>query len=359
MAIRVLIVDDSPFARQTLKKMINSHPGMEVVGIARNGEEAISKVYELSPDVVTLDLEMPKMDGFTVIRILMKSHPLPIIVVSSRSSSSDVFKALELGAVDFVAKPTSRASEALYSIGKEMVEKILIASRVDIKRKLKEHADLEAKVKEGEALIPRVKEVRVVEEGIAPSRVVVIGASTGGPTAIFKILSALKPGLDVAIFVAQHMPEGFTQAFAERLDKYSPYRVSEGTKNESVIKERVYVAPGGYHMVLDKDAIGRPYIKLLKRSEKDKYVPSIDELFKSAAQVYGSRTIGVILTGMGSDGVEGLRAIKEAGGVTVAESEETSVLFGMPKEAIEKKVAQYVLPLPRIPVLINRLLLKE
>lgn len=356
MAIKVLIVDDSPFARQTLKKVINRCPDMEVIGIARNGEEAISKVYALSPDVMTLDLEMPKMDGFTVIRILMKSHPIPIVVVSSKSASTDVFKALELGAVDFVAKPTSRASESFYAIDKEIVEKIRAVSGINMKRKLREHLDLEIKIKEGEVLTPRVKEVKMVEEEAIPSKLVVIGASTGGPTAIFKILSALKPGFDISILIAQHMPAGFTQAFAERLDKYSPYRVVEGSRKEVIVKKKVYVAPGGSHMIVDRDAIGRPYIKLVKRDEKDKYVPSIDKLFKSSVEIYGSRVIGVVLTGMGSDGVEGLRAIKKAGGITVAESEETSVLFGMPKEAIEKRVTQYVLPLPRIPILLNRLL---
>lgn len=344
---RVFIADDSAFIRQSLKRIL-SKKGIEIFGTARDGEETVSKVLQLNPDVLLLDLEMPKLDGFSVIRILMKIFPLPIIVFSSKSSAENIFRAMELGAVDFIPKPIARASEKIYEAEEEIVRRIQWASLTNIKKKLMNHTFIDLKAKEGLVLIPKVKPIYPPEEYRPPSKIVMVGASTGGPTEITQLLSQLSAGLDIAILVAQHMPYGFTKPFAERLNKYSSFNVKEGESRELIKRGNVYITPGGYHMEVFM-VENRYRLRLLRRGDDDKYVPSIDVLFKSGAKTFGNRAMGILLTGMGNDGIEGMRAIREMGGVTIAESEETSILYGMPKGAYEKNVAQMILPLYEIP----------
>jgi len=347
---RVIIADDSAFIRQALKKMLSKH-GIEILGTAGDGEEAVSKVLRLNPDVLLLDLEMPKLDGFSVIRILMKIFPLPIIVFSSKSAAENVFKAMELGAVDFIPKPVAKASHRIFETEEEIVRKIQWASLTDIKKKLVNHTHIDIKGEEGFVLLPKVKKIYPSEGYKVPSRIVMIGASTGGPTEITQLLSRLPSELDIAILIAQHMPYGFTKPFAERLNKYSSLNVKEGESRELIKRGNVYITPGGYHM--EVFSIENRYrLRLLRKEPDDKYVPSIDILFKSGAKVFGERAMGILLTGMGNDGIEGMKAIREMGGVTIAESEETSILYGMPKGALEKNVAQMVLPLYEIPSVI-------
>ncbi len=336
---RVLIADDSAFIRQALKKMLSKH-GIEIVGTASNGEEAVSKVLQLNPDLLLLDLEMPNLDGFGVIRILMKIYPLPILVFSSKTGTENIFKAMELGAIDFIPKPSAKASYKIYEVEEDIIKKIHWALLTDIRKKFRDHIPLETKAKEP-FIIPS-------EEYKPPSRIVMIGASTGGPTEITRLFSQLPSELDIAIFVAQHMPYGFTKPFAERLNKYTSFNVKEGESRELIKKGNVYICPGGYHMEIFT-VENRFRLRLLRKSDEDKYAPSIDVLFKSGAKVFGERAMGILLTGMGNDGIEGMKAIKDIGGITIAESEETSILYGMPKEALEKNVAQIVLPLYQIP----------
>jgi two-component system chemotaxis response regulator CheB len=348
---RVFIADDSAFVRQALKKMLSKH-GIEVLGTAGDGEEVLTKVLRLNPDVLLLDLEMPKLDGFSVIRILMKTSPLPIIVFSSKSSAENVFRALELGAVDFIPKPVSKASNKIFEAEEEIIKKIQWASLSDIRKKFLNHSYSELKKSaELEILPPKAKPTFSSEEYRPPSKIVMIGASTGGPTEITQLLSQLPYELDIAILIAQHMPPGFTKPFAERLNKYSSLNVKEAESRELVKRGNAYITPGGYHMEIFT-VENRYRLRLLRKEPEDKYAPSIDILFKSGAKVFGKRTMGILLSGMGNDGIEGMKVIREMGGVTIAESEETSILYGMPKGALEKNVVQMVLPLYEIPSII-------
>jgi two-component system chemotaxis response regulator CheB len=339
--IRVLVVDDSAYNRQAIVEMLESDGGIDVVGRAANGEEGLKEALSLKPDVITLDLEMPKMDGFTFLRILMSRQPTPVIVISSYSRKQNVFKALELGALDFIAKPTRYLSPELHKICDELVEKVVMV------RHLRE-SNLKVRVVERQA-VPQEAEAAATgaAAGIPDMALVVVGASTGGPPALQTFLQMLPRQLPVAYMMAQHMPENFTRAFSDRLNRYTGLEVSEAQGGEAVEPGRVFVAPGGKNLKVVRQG-------LVLRTEVDevgpgaKYVPSIDALFRSAAEVMESKAMGVLMTGMGSDGREGILAIKQAGGKTVAESEETAVIFGMPKEAIDSGGVDTVLRLDEI-----------
>jgi two-component system chemotaxis response regulator CheB len=339
--IQVLIVDDSAFYRQTLSTMLSSVSQVEIVGTARDGADAIMMVTKHRPDVITLDLEMPKVDGFVFLRWLMKNSPVPVVVVSSQSDQANVFKALELGAVDFITKPTQQASWQILEIREELISKIMTVSSVPIER-LISRASLSKESAERPAY-PIRKEVKKIE-GI---QLVAIGASTGGPTAVQAIVTHLPEDFPVPVTVSQHMPPGFTHYFAERLDKLSHMTVREAHHGDKLGQGQVYICPGGYHMTFLK---GKEDIRiqLNPKQEIDRYVPSVDQMFLSASDAYSGRVLGVILTGMGNDGRIGIRKIKEEGGQTIAESEETAVVFGMPKEAISEGVVDKVLPISQI-----------
>jgi two-component system, chemotaxis family, protein-glutamate methylesterase/glutaminase len=354
--IKVLVVDDSAFFRQTFSDMLKTSSGIKVVGTAADGTEAIRFLSAEEVDVITLDLEMSRMDGFTFLRWLMTNHPLPVVVVSSRSESNNVFKALELGAVDFLPKPTKRASLEVMKIQQELLEKVELAATIP-------HTKIRPRLSEEIRLIKKTRTRMPAEEKPSPLtsrpetgesevtepvKIVTIGASTGGPPAIQTIVSQLPQDLSVAVAIAQHMPGGFTEYFAKRLDHLSQLKVKEASHEEAVEPGKVYIAPGGYHVTFEREK-GVVRFSIKPRSEGDKYSPSVDILMKSAAEIYGRRTLGIILTGMGRDGKQGMRCIKENGGSTLAESEETAVVFGMPREAIEEGVVDKVLTLQNIP----------
>lgn len=346
MPIRVLVVDDSAYNRQAIQRMLESHPEIRVVGTARDGEEAMAQTLRLRPDLITLDLEMPRMDGFTFLRWVMATRPMPVLVVSARSDDRSILRALELGAVDFVAKPTAGASARLLTIQEDLVEKISSVAGLEI-RKLQ--ASL--RLSESAALHPPRE---VTEAGMHTSRtrmkhlaVVAIGASTGGPPAIQAILQHLPASYPSAVLVTQHMPSGFTRHFAERLNKGARVEVCEAAEGDLIQAGRVLITPGGFHLGLKRQG-KEVRTTLIPREGRDRYVPSADVMLRSAATTYGSRTLGVLLTGMGNDGTEGLRAVKAAGGETWAESEESAVIFGMPAEAIRAGVVDRVLPLSKI-----------
>jgi two-component system chemotaxis response regulator CheB len=338
-AIRVLVIDDSAFSRRTITRMLETSPLVKVVGAARDGEEALRKSLDLEPDMITLDLEMPRMDGFTFLRLLMAKHPIPVMVISGRDGEGDVFKALDLGAVDFVAKPTARATPDLQNIQAELIRKVHAIRELRIE-----------KVKERIVSTPPVL-VRSPEPWARVAKaasVVVIGSSTGGPAALMQTLGAFTETPPCAFLIAQHMPAGFTRGFAERLDRLTRFKVKQAEGGEELVHGSVFLAPGGFHLELESRN-GRIRTRITECEAGDKYTPSVDRLFRSAAKHYGADLLSVVLTGMGDDGKKGVQAVKEAGGRVIAESEETAVIFGMPQQAIRAGVVDEVLPLHEVP----------
>lgn len=337
--IKALVVDDSAYNRQAITQMLASDAGIDVVGSAIDGVDAIAKTLRLLPDVITLDLEMPNMDGFTFLRWLMNERPTPVIVLSSRSDSRSVFRALELGAVDFLAKPEARVSKSIESVRDELVSKVQAVLNLEME-KVKSAIGLLTVVKT--APPPRKEDDATFDK--SPIEVVAVASSTGGPPAIQAILSGLPAGFGAGIVISQHMPAGFTRSFAERLNKLSPLMVSEAAGGDRIRPGSVLIAPGGYHLIVKRDR-SRLVADLVPRSPSDKYVPSADQMMSSVAEACGAATLGVVLTGMGKDGAEGAVAIKKKKGQCLAESEESAVIFGMPQEAIRTGAVDKVLPL--------------
>lgn len=339
--IRVLVVDDSAYNRRTIIKMLEDVPGIEVVGYACDGEEGLRKVFDLHPDLITLDLEMPRMDGFTFLRIVMSGRPTPILVISARADDGNVFRALDFGAVDFVAKPSARISPELFNIREDLVRKVLAGGRTDMRKVLQRKSHLETVV----PLTP-VESRRATQplNSKQTMSLVVIGASTGGPPALQTIFSAIREPLPVAFAVVQHMPPGFTKAFAERLNKLSALTITEATDGDVVLPNVAFIAPGGKNLVFERRG-NEVRIRVVDPAAGQRYVPSVNALFTSAAEIFASRTIGVVLTGMGNDGHLGVIAINKVGGSVIAEAEESSVVFGMPKEAIATGCVDTVVPI--------------
>ena len=333
--IRVLVIDDSAFSRQAITRMLDASPLVEVVGVARDGEEALRKTFELQPDLITVDLEMPRMDGFTFLRVVMSKRPTPVIVVSGRTGEDDVFRALELGAFDFVGKPSPRATPEINNIGQELVRKV--------------HSIRDLRIEKVQTRIGAVPAAIREESGVSPSmpRVVAIGSSTGGPAALMQIFSAFADAPQCSFVVAQHMPAGFTRGFAERLDRLTRLRAIESEGGEILSPGTVLIAPGGKHLEFENTG-GDVVTKLVAAEDRDKYKPSVDRLFESAAKHLGADLLAVVLTGMGDDGRSGVRSVNLAGGSVIAESESTAVIFGMPQQAIRTGLVDQVLPLGEI-----------
>jgi two-component system chemotaxis response regulator CheB len=337
--IRVLVVDDSAFNRRSISDSLNTSPEVAVVGKAANGEEALRLAASLEPDVITLDLEMPKMDGFTFLRILMSRSPLPVIVVSSYSQKENVFRALEMGALDFIAKPERARDDSLESMGRELLNKVLMVRRMRARPSIPVPSLPDS--------APR-KPARRVDTTEAPRRIVAIASSTGGPSALLRLFARVPADCRNAILVAQHMPDKFTRTFAERLDRRSAIRVGEAADNDRVGRQMAFLCPGRRCMKLEGNVAEGLRIRVVSAADDDRYVPSADRLFESVAQVMGPLSVGIILTGMGDDGVAGARKIIEAGGSVIAESEETAVVYGMPRSAVRAGVVSEVLGLDRI-----------
>jgi two-component system chemotaxis response regulator CheB len=335
--IRVLVVDDFPPNREALTRILESSPFITVVGSASDGEEAIERTVKLRPDLITLDLEMPRMDGFTFLRWLMRAMPIPAIVVSSRADDRSVVQALEFGAVDFLPKPLGAAAD-LDDLGRVLIDKVKTFSGVEMVKVTRSVMLLEKAVAE------KPEAASAQASGISTVDLVAIGASTGGPPAIQAILTRLPGEFPAAIAVSQHMPPKFTRYFAERLDRLCRLEVKEAEDGEPLTPGKALICPGGCHFTFGRMPGGVMAV-VRDASPADRYVPSVDAMMKSAAAQYGRRTLGVVLTGMGSDGRDGLGMIRGMGGVTFAESKETAVIYGMPKEAAEAGVVDKVLPL--------------
>lgn len=341
--IRVMVVDDSAYNRRILTDMLEHSREIEVVAKARNGEDALKKLYEFNPDVITLDLEMPGMDGFTFLRLVTQSRPLPVIIVSSRSEDRAIFRALELGATDFIAKPSARISSDIQRIAQELRFKVENIRKVELQNLMQ----FERGLKPQQPPRAAMDEARAQE---SPS-CVVVGSSTGGPAALHYLLSELPPNFNVPIAIAQHMPPGFTKPFAERLSKRLGREVIEAMDDRPLSPGEIILAPGGKHLFMEHGTRGVK-LSVVDPGGADRFIPSVDRLFESAAEVFEERVDAVILTGMGNDGLKGARAIRDAGGHVIAESEETAIVYGMPREVAEAGLADRVAALPEIPRLL-------
>ncbi len=338
-----MVIDDSAYNRVTLSRMLESHSQIKVVGTAVNGEDGIKQVMKLRPDVITLDLEMPIMDGFAFLRWLMANLPTAVIAVSSRSSDRSVFKALELGAIDFIAKPGGRVSPRLEEIQKDLIAKVL--QIVDLRMD-----NLKRRVQEDE---PAAADAATMPETCAKGiELIAIGCSTGGPPALQHVFQNLTL-LPVPIVVAQHMPPTFTRLFADRVNRLSPYDVKEASDGEMLKPGAIYIAPGGMQTEVRRLSDGLQ-VRVYPAGLNDLYAPSVDRLFTTASESCGNRMVAVIMTGMGDDGTESIQKVHERGGKTIAESAETAIIFGMPGEAIKTGAIDEVLPLPEIPAGIRR-----
>lgn len=343
--IRVVVIDDSAYNRRAISKMLEALPGIEVVGYAVDGEEGIRTILDLKPDLVTLDIEMPRMDGFTLLRIIMSRCPTPVIVVSSLGGDDRVFKAMELGALDFIVKPTFGISDELLKIRESLHEKVSSVLKLNM-----------AGIKMREALIAEGRPARNKRKAsLSPFRgkssgisVVAIGASTGGPPALQSILSAFNEQPPFAVVISQHMPSGFTRTFADRLNRLSVFDIKEAETGDLLKPGKVLIAPGGHSMIF-QEMSGDVAAKIVDPQPGENYLPSVDRMFASCSDIFGARLLGVVLTGMGNDGSKGVRAIKAAGGQVLAESEESAVIFGMPREAIAAGVVDRVVPLDKMP----------
>ncbi|MFI5088389.1 MAG: chemotaxis response regulator protein-glutamate methylesterase [Terriglobales bacterium] len=335
--MRVLVVDDSALMRKLIPKILEQDSSIEVVGTAMDGNFALRKIEDLSPDVVTLDLEMPGMNGIDTLKQIMRHQRVPVIVVSSHSTAgaSITLKALALGAFDFVAKPRD-VSAHMPEIAAELIKKIQAAAQsAGVQNQF-----LPAEIY-GAELPPKLRP-------IAPTHIIAVGVSTGGPNALQYVFSHLPADFSGSILVVQHMPDGFTELFAKRLDETCPIRVKEAQSGDLLVAGRALICPGNRHMKVKKLPLGNVAV-LGDDGPVNGHRPSVDVLFHSIAEEFGPQAMAVLMTGMGEDGAAGLGSIRAAGGHTVAQSQETCVVFGMPKAAIERGYAMQVADLQELP----------
>jgi len=333
--IRVLVVDDSALMRKLIPQLLERDGSIEVAGTAMDGSFVSRKIEELRPDVITLDLEMPRMDGMETLREIMRTHRIPVIVVSAYSTqgASATFKALSVGAFDFVAKPRDAASSRMEEIGSELISKIKAAAQTKLPA-------LYTGVPAGTA---RPHKPLVKHRG-APNRIIAIGISTGGPNALQYLLSQLPGDFPAALAIVQHMPEGFTEMFARRLDECCALEVKEAQSGDLLLAGRALICPGNRHMRVRRMPMG-DMVVLSDEERVNGHRPSVDVLFRSLAQEYGSQGIAALMTGMGEDGADAMGAVRKAGGVTIAQNEDSCVVYGMPRAAVERGYASRVVSL--------------
>ncbi len=354
--IRILVVDDSAFMRKALTMMLESDPMMKVIGTARDGEEGVEKVRHLKPDLVTMDIEMPRMDGLAALRQIMASNPVPVMMVSSLTTDGAraTLDALDLGAVDFIPKALSYVSLDIVKIKDELLAKIkdivrrkaILMSRYHLRNSNRSAGGANAS-QPLPAPRPESGSARSLRKRDHHVDIVVIGSSTGGPPALQEIIPRLPRNFPVGILIAQHMPPTFTASLAERLDGLSQVSVREAKTGDPVEAGSVLIAPGGQHMTLRKYG-ARASVAISPEPAETLYHPCVDVTMNSVAAAYARSTLGVILTGMGNNGVEGLRTIKEKGGQVIAQNEQTCVVYGMPRAAVEAGVADIIVPIGEV-----------
>jgi len=334
--IRVLVVDDSAYVRKVVTQMLSRSPFIEVVGTAHNGREALELTEKLQPDVVTLDLIMPNMDGIAFLKEQMARRPLPVVVVSIASESGDLaLQALDAGAIDFIQKPTALATERIFEMSDELIEKVKTAASVPVSRLPAAPVAPPAPELPPPAPKPRVGAIEAV----------VIGLSTGGPQALKLLIPRLPADFPAAIAMVLHMPVGYTEMYAQRLDELSRLKVVEAREGDAMAPGKALLAPAGRHLTLRREADGSVVAHLDARPFDTPHRPSVDVLFKSAAEVYGPRLLGIVMTGMGMDGKEGAAWIKARGGIVFTEAEETCVVYGMPRAVKEAGLSDRSVPL--------------
>jgi two-component system chemotaxis response regulator CheB len=344
--VKVLIVDDSAFMRFSIAQHLSGHPEIKVIGSAHNGKEALRLIPELQPDVITLDVEMPQMDGLSTLRQIMAEFPRPVIMFSSltHEGTAETIQALMFGAVDFIAKPTNQMD--IRQAMKDMIGKIMWAAKAKVK-------PISARPSTWTRPVPLQANLR--EKQIHPYQkrtpVILIGASTGGPGALSEIVPALSSNLPSPVLIVQHMPAGFTRSLSERLNSISPLKVKEAEAGDSLMAGQVLIAPGGFHMTLDE----QERIALNQKAAVHGVRPSVDVTLTSLVQRFGKNVIAVILTGMGSDGAHGASLLHSDGGYVIAEEESTCVVWGMPRSVVEAGAADAVLPRPQIAGALERM----
>jgi len=334
--LRVLIVDDSAYVRKVVKQMLSRSPFIEVVGAARDGEEALELVEQLKPDVVTCDLIMPRMDGITFLRRQMAKNPVPVVIVSIASESGEqALEALDTGAVDFIQKPTALATEKIFEVSDELIEKVKAAASVQIGR---------LKVLESPAKAV-VLHPRNVTGRDAKIDIVVIGISTGGPQALRKLIPQFPADFPVPVAIVLHMPVGYTDLYARKLNEISQLQVTEAREGDPLKPGTVTIAQAGRHLLFRRNAENEVVMHLDARPFDTPHRPSVDVLFQSAAETYGGKVLGVVMTGMGNDGKQGAAWIKAQGGLIFTEGEESCVIYGMPQTVVEAGLSDQSAPL--------------
>lgn len=338
--IRVLVVDDSAYIRKVMKQMLERSPFIEVVGTAINGAEALEKVKELDPDVITLDLIMPVMNGVEFLKALMPASPKPVLIASIASENGRMtMDAIEAGALEYIQKPTALATEKMFEISNELIEKVKVLAQTRIQ-------------------IPESTKLLIPAKPLTSNSrfdIVVIGVSTGGPQALRQILPLIPADFPLPICIVQHMPEGYTALFSERLNEQSKIRVVEAQEGIVLKPGTAIIAKAGKHLTITPLPNGEKIVKLVAGTVASLHCPSVDFLFRSAAEVYGDKTLGIVLTGMGNDGTEGAAWIKAKGGMVLAEDESTCVVYGMPRSVVVANLADEVIPIDKIALRIVQL----
>lgn len=344
--IKVLIVDDSAVVRRTLFEIVNSDPALEVIGTASDPYVAAKKMLSEAPDVITLDVEMPKMDGLTFLKKIMSLHPIPVVIISSLTAEGTEtgLKALEYGAVEIITKPKMDTKTFIEESRIRLCDAIKAASLVRLKRRNIPAPSINVQPKHNaDVIIPRTTTQSMIK---TTEKIISVGASTGGTEALTSFLQSFPPDCP-GIVIVQHMPEQFTRSFANRLNEICDINVKEAENNDTVIRGRALIAPGNRHTLLKRSG-ARYYLEVKDGPLVNRHRPSVDVLFRSTARYAGKNAIGVIMTGMGSDGASGLLEMMEAGAFTIAQDEKSCVVFGMPNEAIKLNAVKAVLPLDKI-----------
>jgi two-component system chemotaxis response regulator CheB len=332
----VLVADDSALMRQTLKKILASSAEFELVGLARDGEDVVTKARALRPDVISMDVNMPKLDGISALQLILHEKICPVVMVSSltQRGTATTFECLELGAFDFVAKPDGTVSADMGSVADELLSKLKAAARQGVRS---------MRLRSIERRKPHQPPSGAMFDQVTRDRAVAIGISTGGPATLQEVLPLIPADVPASFFLVQHMPPAFIPAFAKRLDDNCPLKVLEAHSGMRVEPRNCYVASGGLHLCLHRKMTGEVVIRT-PTTPATLFVPSVGVMMASVLSIYGSDTIGVLMTGIGDDGADAMVAIREAGGYTIAESQETAVVYGMPREAYERGGACVVAP---------------
>ncbi len=352
--ISAVVVDDSAFMRKSISIMLESDSSIKVIGQARDGEEGYNMVKQLRPDIVTLDIEMPRMDGLTALQKIMKDCPTSVLMVSSLTTEGAevTLKALEYGAVDFIPKELSYINVNIINIRDDLISKI---KEIVKQRAIRDRLRRVQSISSNKAPV-ETKTVVVHDLPKLNYRSIALGISTGGPFSLQKVIPMLSKKINVPLFIVQHMPPKFTKSLAERLNSLSQLEVKEAEDGETVRNGVVYIAPGGFHMKAERKQLGNVQIKISKEPSTTLHCPSVDVMIDSVVEVYGKQTLGIIMTGMGKDGLEGIKNLKNLGGSCIAQEESSCVVYGMPRAIVDSGLADVVAPLERIPEIINKAL---